>query len=281
MILYYITPNLTHNGKFITSTSDSDKNISLGENMYGVEVSETVLGAISSLNGLGYNLDSIKNNGTNIFKLYTIDTDLLGIPEDSIIKSGALVNKYKIVDAIPKRKHWITKPFNCETSKLVTVEDIVLDKVSCYNTKIEILGITQIVKSATVKELKNSSKIQVYDGTLITGVQGNITVTFDGNILNRLVPYIESFTKGHSHKQRMIFIDIKEEKVTKFHDKYQSDDGVTILENATTYTNLVNVHFLLESDYRICVKHSDGTFREYDKYWDISKKYDEVLILPK
>lgn len=121
-----MTFDLNHRGKFEPRIPENAEEYGEDYITKRVCVSDDIVKALTSI-PKGDNLEDL--NGTNIFKVFIIDTDLLNIDISNIIKPNAIKNIYNVSDAEVTNEHWITVPFQCDNYKLYKFSEVVFDVV--------------------------------------------------------------------------------------------------------------------------------------------------------
>lgn len=136
-IYYHISNNLEHNGKFHVQIPRCKHQLKEDTNTKRICVSKTIDGCFTSIPEGGCDLDETNSSREGIYKLFTIDTDKLGLNEDDIIDSSVLFEKDLVRDADFTDECWILKDFeiseeDCELIKLIHWNESVVDDIPHY-----------------------------------------------------------------------------------------------------------------------------------------------------
>lgn len=124
MILYHITQDLSHDGYFYPNIPSA---ILLNENQSSNRVcaSRTLEGCLGSIPGGGENLEETMAEKGDIFKIFRIDTNKLGI--NLTLNDQELLDRLYVFDSLESGEHWILEPF------LVPDEDISYIRLEGYD----------------------------------------------------------------------------------------------------------------------------------------------------
>lgn len=121
MILYHLTKDLTHDGKFSPRvpefrTEYEDKTIPR------VSTSLSISDCLAAIPFGGMNLDYLVEEEGYDFKVFKINTDKLGIKNESIISSAELYQQDLVRDAGFTNEYWITEPFEVSEEDTAIIE---------------------------------------------------------------------------------------------------------------------------------------------------------------
>lgn len=109
IILYHITPDLDHSGKF-QPRIPLTRLLSEDDTTPRICVSKTIEGALTGIPQGGSRLGELLQITKNQLKLFIIDTDELDIPNENIYTDNYLFENDLVIDADHTDEYWITKP---------------------------------------------------------------------------------------------------------------------------------------------------------------------------
>ena len=121
MILYHVTKDLTHDGKFTPRipefrTEHEDKTIPR------VSTAITIEDCLAAIPFGGMNLDYLVEEEGYEFKVFMIDTEKLNIKEESLVSSEMLYKKDLVRDAGFTNEYWITESFEVPDEDVLIIE---------------------------------------------------------------------------------------------------------------------------------------------------------------
>lgn len=130
MILYHVTTDLQHDGKFtpwVPKTGMKTENKTINR----VCVAPTIEGCLTSMPSGSYSLTETLEKTMGQLKVFVIDTEKLGIQNSEIVKPQQLYQSKWVDDAYLTDEHWILSPF------VVEEEDSYIINVASYEEKWE------------------------------------------------------------------------------------------------------------------------------------------------
>lgn len=109
MILYHVSTELDKDGHFTPRFP-----LNIMENEKGIEricVAPTIADCFSAIPRGGSRLDELNLEQMGMYKVFRIDTEKLGIPEQAIVSWKTLFEQGWVPDAEWTEEHWITQAF--------------------------------------------------------------------------------------------------------------------------------------------------------------------------
>lgn len=85
-------------------------------------VATTVEGCFSALPSGGSRINNLVEKVGGVFRVFHIDTDACGIPEEAIWSDAYLYENDLVPDAEHTGECWILKPFTCDESHLIMID---------------------------------------------------------------------------------------------------------------------------------------------------------------
>lgn len=110
MILFHVSTNLYHDGKF-TPRIPKDRLENENDSLPRICACSTIDDCFSAMPEGSSNLEVKNAKRRGYYLVFRIDTEKLGIPNDKIIGNEALYEDGKVTDADITKEHWITKSF--------------------------------------------------------------------------------------------------------------------------------------------------------------------------
>lgn len=111
MIFYHVSTYLKHDGIFIPRIPSSVHKLGENENIPRVCVGKTMEDCFSALPSGGSRLDILMEEQHNLFLVFRIDTEKIGIKEEDILSSERLFEEGWVIDAEHTNEHWIMTEF--------------------------------------------------------------------------------------------------------------------------------------------------------------------------
>ena len=124
-IFYHVSLDLKHPGSFSPRIPENKSKIGTEDDTTPrVCVCETIEGCLSAMPGGGLEIESLTDNQYYL-KVFSIDTERLGLKKEDILCWDYLYQNNLVPDAEITQEHWILKPFEVEKidSFLIRVTD--------------------------------------------------------------------------------------------------------------------------------------------------------------
>lgn len=111
MIFYHVSTYLKHDGIFVPRIPTSVHKLGENENIPRVCVGLTLEDCFSAIPSGGSRLDMLMEEQHNLFLIFKIDTEKLGISDEDILSSERLFEEAWVMDAEHTNEHWIMTEF--------------------------------------------------------------------------------------------------------------------------------------------------------------------------
>lgn len=120
MMLYHISTNVSHDGTFIPSIPER-RMADEESDTKRVCVAATIEGCFSALPSGGSRINELIEETGGVFRVFHIDTEVCGIPEEAIWNDQYLYENGLVPDAAHTEEHWILESFTCAKSHLIMI----------------------------------------------------------------------------------------------------------------------------------------------------------------
>lgn len=110
-IFYHVSTDLHHSGSFIPRVPTCRHQDKEDDITKRVCVAPTVENCLTSIPNGGSGLENLNIDRNGYYRVFKIDTDKLGISQESIVNSDTLYKEDLVRDSFFSNEHWITTSF--------------------------------------------------------------------------------------------------------------------------------------------------------------------------